>query len=226
MLRNILTARYGEGSVCAFDHPAKVLDFMQRGEAFDIAVLDILMPDTNGTTLAEELRKGGFLGPIIFLTASNDFASEAFGVRAFDYLLKPVDAVRVNAAFDRLEQEKRQEDGAGIFVIVDRATRRILLCDLLCAEAQGRQVCLRLADGSELRSYMTMRACAAMLLEDRRFALCHHSYIVNLDYVETVTGTEALLQDGICIPISRRYGDGFRTSYLKRTMQRGRRAWL
>ena len=72
---------------------------------FDLYLLDILMPGLNGIETGRQLRETGDGGEIIYLTSSNDFASESYDVRAFFYLLKPVDKQRLFQVLDRaLEQ--------------------------------------------------------------------------------------------------------------------------
>jgi two-component system, LytTR family, response regulator len=83
-------------------------------EEFDIALLDINMPGTTGIELVEKM------GPerpyVVFLTAHPEHALKAFEVGAIDYLLKPVDDVRLKKALDRargfLDAEERSEGAA------------------------------------------------------------------------------------------------------------------
>lgn len=48
------------------------------------------MPDINGIKLGEQLRQDGYNGKIIYLTSSEEFAVNSYKVKAFDYLLKPL----------------------------------------------------------------------------------------------------------------------------------------
>lgn len=73
-------------------------------EDVDILFLDIQLPETNGMVLAKELLR---LNPqliIIFVTAHNDYATEAFELNALDYLLKPVKVHRLQKTLERIKQ--------------------------------------------------------------------------------------------------------------------------
>ena len=68
-----------------------------RFEKFDIYILDIIMPVMDGLTLAKEIRTFDKAAPIIFLTASPEFAVDSYTVKAFNYLLKPVVKERLSS---------------------------------------------------------------------------------------------------------------------------------
>ncbi len=68
----------------------------------DIVLLDIEMPGRNGLELARDLRGCSPASAIIFVTAHDDFALEAFGVAAVDYVVKPVRAERLIESLRRV----------------------------------------------------------------------------------------------------------------------------
>ena len=69
----------------------------------DVVFLDVQMPGLNGFEVAHRLIQNGTSPNIIFVTAFDRHAIEAFEVNAVDYLLKPVDAARLEQALERLE---------------------------------------------------------------------------------------------------------------------------
>ena len=86
-----------------------------RDEEFDVVLLDIRMPGLDGMELARVL--GRFAAPpvVIFVTAHEDHALEAFEVGAAGYLLKPVDEARLDRVLRRaaLQAPREQPSGAG-----------------------------------------------------------------------------------------------------------------
>src|SRR5690606_30742517 len=73
-------------------------------EEVDILFLDIQMPGLNGMELAKDLLKLNPQLTIIFVTAYNDYATEAFELNALDYLLKPVKVHRLQKTLERIKQ--------------------------------------------------------------------------------------------------------------------------
>ncbi len=104
------------------DSADAVLERLAR-EEFDVAILDINMPGKTGIELVEAMAEDRPY--VIFLTAHPEHAIKAFDVGAIDYLLKPVDAPRLDKALDRakkhLDREERPAASAG-----DPATRPAL----------------------------------------------------------------------------------------------------
>jgi two-component system response regulator AlgR len=69
----------------------------------DILLLDIQMPGMNGLELAERLaHEGAGMPAVIFVSAHDDYALNAFDVHALDYLVKPVRAARLQQAIQRV----------------------------------------------------------------------------------------------------------------------------
>jgi DNA-binding LytR/AlgR family response regulator len=81
----------------------------------DLALLDLQMPEVSGLEAVKLLRKTS-LPLVAFVTAYDEFAVQAFEVHAVDYLLKPVEKVRLrealNRAHERLEQAETREKAA------------------------------------------------------------------------------------------------------------------
>lgn len=71
----------------------------------DVVFLDIQMPEKNGFELLEELD---YMPQIIFITAYDEFAINAFEVNAFDYILKPIDENRLAQSINKLRIEENK----------------------------------------------------------------------------------------------------------------------
>ena len=75
----------------------------------DVLFLDIEMPELNGLELAERAQAEGYEGEVVFLTAYNQYAIEAFKVNALDYLLKPVLEKDLERTVFRLQKRLNHE---------------------------------------------------------------------------------------------------------------------
>jgi len=77
----------------------------RRSADVDVVFLDIQMPEMTGFDLIEQLDRNI---PVVFTTAYDRYALEAFAVNSIDYLLKPVEAARLEKALDKLERLRGQ----------------------------------------------------------------------------------------------------------------------
>lgn len=85
------------GEVMEADHAVAAWLRLQKDPA-DVVIMDINMPEMSGIELAQHLQKLDSPPAIIFATAFDDYALQAFEVNAIDYLVKPVRAERLQAA--------------------------------------------------------------------------------------------------------------------------------
>lgn len=102
--------------------PTKVLDII-RQHAFDLAILDVMMVQMDGFTLAAEIAKKYADLPFIFLTARSLKIDvlKGFSLGALDYLKKPIDeeelVVRILALLDRLNKSTVKDTAESMFEI-------------------------------------------------------------------------------------------------------------
>ena len=88
-------------TILTYSNPSNFLK-ENKEEKIDIAFLDIEMPGMNGISLAKELKKINPLVNIVFVTAYNDYAFEAYKIHASGYLSKPVTAEKIKKELDAL----------------------------------------------------------------------------------------------------------------------------
>ncbi len=78
----------------------------------DLVMLDVQMPGLSGFEVARRVVAAGLEANVVFVTAFDQYAIDAFEVNAVDYLLKPVEAARLSMAVDRV-RKRRTADRAG-----------------------------------------------------------------------------------------------------------------
>jgi two-component system LytT family response regulator/two-component system response regulator LytT len=191
----------------------------------EVVFLDIELWDLDGVEVARLLLKQPRTPLIIFATAYDDYAIEAFELNAVDYLLKPFTAERVATTLARVRQLLQQHETPPLANLLRQlaTTRkttkvaawkedRLLVIDpgdIIYAEAQGHQVLLKTNQGT-LRFPGTLQELEDKL--DSGFLRVHRSFIVNLDLVREVVpyfhGTYRLMlkdQEKTEIPVGRTY---------------------
>jgi two-component system LytT family response regulator len=192
----------------------------------DVALLDIQLPGMTGVDLARALQEES--SPyVIFVTAYDQFAIDAFDVSAIDYVLKPYDRERLVKALGRARDAVRRNERAGD---LERALRLLATTpaapvDRLAVELNGRTVFVRTADIDRIeadRNHLVLhvppqrhrlRGTVSGLearLDPRRFVRVGRGTIVNLDAIVELRplghgDSEALLRSGARVRVGRRF---------------------
>ena len=199
----------------SFRSAGELLDAAQR-ERFTLYLLDVLMPGVTGMEAAREIRSFDGAADIVFLTTSPGFAYESYGVRALEYLLKPVSYADFLSAAQKAQRQFELERGAvkanvsveerSIFVKTDYKIVQIHLDSVLYLEGVKDYVRIHTDDGP----VMTLMSMKAMedALPDTRFIRVHRSFIVNLDRVTTIERNRIVFGK-VYIPITDSYKDRF-----------------
>ena len=117
---------------------AELLDQAEERGGYDLYLLDILMPGENGISVGKRLRQMGKQGELIFLTSSNDYAADSYEVRAFFYLLKPVEEEKLFRVLDQAVEKLIQQEKKTLLLETREGTRCVPLGRILYAERAGR----------------------------------------------------------------------------------------
>lgn len=178
----------------------------------DLVFLDMQMPGCDGLQVVAEIPEENRPG-VIFVTAHERYAVDAFAVEAIDFLLKPFDRERLQTALRRAEAllltrfaaaaEKKPER---LTVKVDGRIVFIKPEDIVWVEADDNYVVLHLVLG-QLMLRETLAAFATRL-DPAKFARINRSAIVQLDRIKELQPTfhgdyQVFLRDGTKLPLSR-----------------------
>ena len=169
----------------------------------DLLFIDIYMPGKLGIDAAKELRKMGNECYIVFLTISKEYAMEAFGVDAIQYLIKPVSCKEIFRILDRFTKDMKEKENQYLLLKVDGSIRRIALNNIIYCEAQKKQQCIYMTDEKKLLQSMTMTKLYDMLYSHQAFVKVGISYIVNLEHVIGLNAQELQMDNGKKIHLPR-----------------------
>lgn len=187
-----------------FQNGFSLLDAIDQGKRFDIAILDILMPGENGIEIARNIRASGTDTEIIFLTSSPEYAVDSYEVKAQNYLLKPVTEEKFFASIDSILAELDEKDTASFIIYTtEKQYSRIRVSSLVYGEVTHRTITLHLADQTMISAVMTFTEFQDILKAYPDFIYPHRSYAVNMNYIQYVTKSDIILTDGQKIPLSR-----------------------
>ncbi|MBO3739447.1 LytR/AlgR family response regulator transcription factor [Actinoplanes flavus] len=181
-----------------------------RDTEVDAVFLDIRMPGLDGMELARILRRFAQPPAIVFVTAYDDGAVDAFDLGVTDYVRKPVRAERLGESLRRVAGLRSAPppppDEPAIPVELAGTTRMLPRSSVRWVEAQGDYARLHTGDASHL-----VRVSLATLAErwaNAGFVRIHRSYLVQLRLVTELrlTGSGYVVAvDGVELPVSRRH---------------------
>jgi len=192
---------------------AELALLMIRESVPDILFLDIEMPGMNGFELLEKLR-GGKVPFVIFVTAYEEHAVQAFEVQALDYLLKPVTQQRLAGSLDRAKQIIHSNPilesmRISRMVVKDGNDLRLIhTADIDWIEADRHYVIIHIAN----KSFVSREPISemAMKLDPARFARIHRSHIVNVERIAKLQPMfrgeyRVVLHNGTTLMLTRHY---------------------
>ncbi|MGH3360750.1 MAG: LytR/AlgR family response regulator transcription factor [Nocardioidaceae bacterium] len=166
-----------------------------REHDIDALFLDIAMPEVSGLDLAHELRQNARPPRIVFVTAHDDHAVDAFELNVDDYLLKPVRRSRLDEAIRRVADglDSTHSDER-IAVELGGVTRFVLRSDIVYVEAHGDYARLHVDGGSHL--IRTPLSALAERWSDAGFLRIHRSLLVSAPRIRalrTVKGASTVV---------------------------------
>ncbi|WP_147676233.1 LytR/AlgR family response regulator transcription factor [Algibacter pacificus] len=193
----------------------------------DVVFLDIEMPNQSGLDILEYFPNQIDF-KIIFVTAYNQYAIEAFKLSAVDYLLKPVDtnelkeavakaeeAIKANNLNDQLNKLRDSLKQLSMDKIALEIPKGIMFAshsDILYFEADGMYTNVQLIDGKQKTICKPLKHFVEQLERNTMFFKCHRSYLINLKYVDELVkddGDYLLMNNQKRIPISKSKRDQF-----------------
>lgn len=172
----------------------EALRLLEQG-GIDVVFLDVAMPGLSGLDIARLLGRFRDAPRIVFVTAHEAHAVEAFEMNAVDYLLKPIREERLRESVRRASADGDRGPSAGdeqIAVELGGVTRFVSRASVGHAEAQGDYVRLHVVDGT---SHLVRTPLGTLAEEwaDAGFVRIHRSIVVNLAHVR-----EVRMQAGRC----------------------------
>lgn len=165
----------------------------------DVIFLDIKMPGKSGLELIKEIEKEEAKCEVIFTTAYNEYAIQAFKLSAIDYLLKPIQETELVAAVQKVLKAKElkqhsekyntllnnlQQNNNGILAIpINYGFEHIAVSDIEFIEADRAYSVIHLHDGTKKLVSKNMGYFEDVLQHLNNFIKTHRSYLVSVPHV-------------------------------------------
>ncbi len=191
-------------------------EIMDSATSYDLAFVDIEMPEFDGITLAKELKKRNNKVILFFVTNFEEYQDDAMDLRIFRFFEKPLDIKRLYSSLDRA-MEYLDETYIDLFLYNNSEHQKILVDNIAYIKRENRKVVLIT---NEQKEYITKENLDQWVekLPNTFFYLVHKSFLVNLHHITKCSYTELYIGNAR-IPIAPRKQADFHNywvQYLRR----------
>lgn len=202
----------------SFSDPKEALDRL-RSLQFDVLFLDIEMPWLNGFDLLQKLPRIDF--EVIFVTAYDQYAINAFRYSAIDYLLKPIRSSDLVEAVHKVNDKHQQFDRSHLDVLLQNLSAPqqrmekialptssgfefVKISEIVRCESDGNYSRVFLIGDRSIYLAKTLKDMES-LLHNQGFIRVHHSHLISEHQITKYDNADdsVWMEDGSCIPVSR-----------------------
>lgn len=195
---------------------ANALEAMEwlKSNPVDVVFSDINMPGVTGIDFAKAVQNNKTV--VVFTTAHQEYAAEAFEIEALDFLLKPISPDRFSKTVKRIEEyfdlrngknkEDVELDEGHMFVKSDSKLLKVAYNEIQYVEAFADYVKIWIGGEKRIVTLQTMKNMENGLPKDK-FIRVHRSYIVAIDKI-TSLGSNSVQVGLKEIPVGKNYKDG------------------
>ncbi len=180
---------------------------------YQIIFLDIELKNENGIDIAEKIRKTNENVEIIFLTAFIQYAVDGYKVKAYRFLVKPVNyddfVFQLNELFIRINNYEK----SNLLLTKEGQKYNIKIQDIIYIEVMDHNLTYHCAN-CEITVVGTMKKMEKSLNE-HYFVRIHNSFMINMKYIAEVRSHTILLKNMVELPVTRSKKEMFRRAYLE-----------
>lgn len=194
--------------ILTFSTGESLLQYLQKNTA-DLLFLDISLESMNGIAIARQLNKIHPSLRIVYITGYTEYAGEICLSRYENFLLKPIDPAKFHSVFRQAIKEIQLKSH---YIQLKIGTSPISLDarKIIYIESDKRKIIFHCTD-TTIQYYYKIADLLPLLPES--FEQCHKSYIVNMDYIQSINRNEIILKNSFCLPIAQKRQD-FKTKFI------------
>lgn len=179
---------------------------LENSSEYDLILLDILLTDIDGISVARKFIENDKNQNIIFISSSNAYLKEGYRVKALRYITKPIDKEEL---FYDLQSVFKKIFENNLFVFDElQAGLKLYYRNIEYIEVIGRNTYIYYK-GIKRSSKKQLKKWEE-LLNENHFVRCHSSFLVNLKHVYYIKNNQVILKSGNILPLSRTYKDKFK----------------
>ncbi len=209
------------GEASGVDEALEMIDTQQP----DLIFLDIEMPGKSGLMLTQELSAREAAPCVVFTTAYNQYALQAFRLSAVDYLLKPIDEEQLEQAVSKVMEKVEGRRSAQklksllenmdpdkektISLTAQSGHEFIRVNDIVCLRAEGSYTHVSVLGRRPILVSKNLKYFESLLAGMPQFFRTHRSFLVNLRQVKKVEKLTIFLSEGAVADLTREKKEEF-----------------
>lgn len=184
-----------------YTNPHDCLQDIQSGMVFDCFLLDILMNEDNGIDIAKKIRETHLDTPLIFITATPEYALDGYEVNATRYYLKPLNEKHFTEDLIKILEIAHANTHDYMTITNTNGISRIYLKEIYYIESMLRTIIIH----TQQENYTMIGKISDLenQLNDHNFIRVHKSFIVNLRYIHNIFKNTITLDNGEEILLSK-----------------------
>lgn len=211
-----------------FDGSAIVKAVREQQIYFDLIYLDIEMKDMDGISAALALREAEISALLVYISLHEEYLKELFLTEPFRFLSKPIDEASFLDVFLSACERIRQRTGYFTYSYKKSLTR-IPFGQITYFESRGRIITIHLPEWDTKTPHLRQTFFYGKMNDiekqvaglNGRFLRVHQSFLVNFDYIKTMSATEIEMLDGSTIQISEDRRKAVRARFVALTGVKG-----
>lgn len=186
---------------------------LEEKESFDFLFVPIMCKDDSGLKFASIIRENNYENEIVFTAFDLKNVLDGYVYRAFDFFIYPVSATQVKAMFNRYFM---YNDKSGNFFYIKSGNRiekfdKYSICYFY---SNGRKITM-VSAGNPLSFYSKLDDIETDLAKGtKNFVRAHQSYLINVQYIKTLTRDNVVMDNGDYIPVSRKYQNDVKDAFI------------
>jgi DNA-binding LytR/AlgR family response regulator len=181
----------------------------------DIFLLDIVMPTVSGVDLGKQIREQNKEASIIYITTSSDYALDAFGVSALQYLIKPITK---ESLFDALKKAITISNKKDRYFSIQTRTELIpvKINDIKYVEYKDHFLYFFLNDQTIKSKFFrsTFEEAIQTLFKEKNFILTHRAFLINMTHINKMNSNAFEMDNKALVPISKSRLNEVRRIYM------------
>lgn len=180
---------------------------------YDIIFLDVSMPDINGIDLGKKIREIDKNVIIIFVTSEKDRVFESFEVKAFGYIVKPVNIIELTNTLNRASDEISTDLDLVTIEVSKKTHVKLNRNDIIYAETRDRMISIHTTDKT-YSSNLKLKELGDILASEL-FYIPHRSYLINLKHVKEYDKNSISMSNSDKVLVSRLKFSEFKKNFLE-----------